>query len=65
MIIAKYFRLIGTKPMILPIKVNGTIIAIKLRAMEEKYTILDALLCTKGNFAVLIICIPIKLDTTP
>ena len=64
-IIAKYFKDIGTKPIISPKKEKGTAIATILSRIEEKYTILDALLCTKGNFAVLIICIPIKLDTTP
>ena len=35
----------------------------KLSKIEEKYTTLCALLCTKGMCAVLIICIPSKLET--
>ena len=47
----------------LPKGVNGTTIPININKIEEKYTILLALLCIKGTFAVLIICIPIKFET--
>ena len=42
---------------------KGTIIAIILNKIELIYTTFEALLCTKGIFAVLIICIPIRFDT--
>ena len=55
-----YCPAIGTNPIKLPKGVNGTIIPTNINKIEEKYTILLALLCIKGIFAVLIICIPTK-----
>ena len=60
---AIYFAAIGTNPIALPRCVNGTIKPIIINKNDEIYTHLFALLCTKGNFAVLIICIPIRFET--
>ena len=48
-----------------PKNVNGTIIAIILKIIDEAYTILFALLSINGILEVLIICIPTRLETTP
>ena len=40
-------------------------IEIMLNKIEEKYTAFEAWLCLNGIFAVLITCIPTKLETTP
>ena len=60
---AIYCPAIGTNPMKLPKGVNGTIIPTSINKIEEKYTILLALLCIKGIFAVLMMCIPTKFET--
>ena len=64
-ITVKYRNGIATSPIICPNGVNGNIIAIMLNSIDEKYTILCALLCTNGILAVLITCIPTRFDTTP
>ena len=56
MIIIKiYFIGIATSPIISPNAVKGIIIATILKIMEVAYTTLEALLCTNGVLAVLII----------
>ena len=59
---AIYFKGIATKPIAEPNAVNGTNIA---SIIDDKYTGLEAWLCTNGIFAVLIICIPNRFDTIP
>ena len=49
----------------MPKIVKGTIRAIILKSMEVTYTGFAALLFINGVFAVLIMCNPIKFDTTP
>ena len=58
---------IGTpdSPINAPKGVDGTISAITLKSIDEKYTNFDALLSINGFFAVLIICIPTRFDITP
>ena len=55
----------GTRPKKLPINVKGTNTANKLNRIDEAYTIFEALLCINGTFEVLMMCKPIKFDTTP
>ena len=56
---------IAVKPNNVPSGVNGTAIAIRLNNSDVAYTLYDALLWIKGILAVLIICNPTKLETTP
>lgn len=58
-----YFKAIGTNPIIAPNLVNGTNIPITINNIDDKYSILLALLCINGIFAVLIICIPTRFET--
>ena len=58
-----YLKSIGTKPIIFPNAVKGTIRPININEKDERYTNLFALLCINGIFAVLIICIPNKFET--
>lgn len=60
---AIYLKARGINPIIAPRKVKGTIMPANINIIEEKYTGLLALLCINGNFAVLIICRPTKLET--
>ena len=55
MIINIYCIGIATSPIILPKAVKGIIIATILKIIEVAYTALEALLCTNGVLAVLII----------
>ena len=61
--IGKYIEGIGTRPIRPPNQVNGIITPITANKKDEAYTNLCALLSIKGNLAVLIICIPSKLET--
>ena len=54
---------IGTSPIAFPKGVNGTKIPNIINKLDDIYTALFALLSINGVFAVLIICIPIKLET--
>lgn len=54
---------IGTRPIKFPSQVKGIITPITANKIDEKYTNLCALLSINGSLAVLIICIPSKLDT--
>ena len=58
-----YFAAIGTSPIIAPKAVNGTTKPIIIKAIDDIYTALCALLCINGIFDVLIICIPTKFET--
>ena len=62
-IIDKYFNGRDTSPIIPPSHVYGINIESMLIKIEDKYTMFDAWLCTKGILAVLIICMPSKLET--